>query len=307
MPPFTKRDQQLARVILAQKQLRDINVLFAAHAISFIPIKGVTLIDELYADPAERFCEDIDLLVRPHDLIRIHTVLETAGYLPRPDDPLGWMPCSVGLPIDLHTGIWYMGKAALTRLWQNTRLAVLAGTHCRLMPREDALVLCLMHGLIHHADPVGPWQRELCAMLDRWQTLLNPTHLRRAIADAGAAVPVRTACGLLPAPYGDRLATLTRMNPATSSRGLVPLLLAHRHPLTGHVLRALVQQNTAARLVYAWTAAFPPPYVLKRRYGIRTLPGLLAGYTVRPLLLAGKAAALVGSVCVRSVRGCPCA
>lgn len=55
-----------------------------AAAIEAISLKGVTLGDRLYGDPALRPTNDVDILVRRRDLARANGVIRTLGYRPLP-------------------------------------------------------------------------------------------------------------------------------------------------------------------------------------------------------------------------------
>jgi hypothetical protein len=67
------------------------NMLFAAElgrllrllgeaGVSAIPLKGVTLAESLYGDPAMRACSDIDILVPADDALRARSLLLAQGY-----------------------------------------------------------------------------------------------------------------------------------------------------------------------------------------------------------------------------------
>jgi len=65
--------------------------VFAAHEIQVVSLKGPALRYTLYGDAALRSSSDLDLLVRPEDVLRANTTLEGAGYymqsiLPSDDD-----------------------------------------------------------------------------------------------------------------------------------------------------------------------------------------------------------------------------
>lgn len=74
---------QLARhvtTIAEDWQLAELNEKFSAAGIDWLILKGAALGRWLYADPAQRQSDDIDILVRYADLQRAAAIIEHAGY-----------------------------------------------------------------------------------------------------------------------------------------------------------------------------------------------------------------------------------
>ncbi len=77
------RLQRAVQNLLLLKE--EVSLLHALHeqGMGAIPIKGVSLARILHADPAARFCSDLDLMVRAGDVARAGAVLEQHGYTTR--------------------------------------------------------------------------------------------------------------------------------------------------------------------------------------------------------------------------------
>jgi len=65
--------------LLAEELARLLKLLGEA-GIPVIPLKGVTLAQSLFGDPAARVCSDIDILVPPGDAVRARGVILRNGY-----------------------------------------------------------------------------------------------------------------------------------------------------------------------------------------------------------------------------------
>lgn len=69
----------LRNQMLAEELARVLSLLGDA-GIPVIPLKGVSLAQSLYGDPAARVCGDIDILVPPGDVIRAIDLILASGY-----------------------------------------------------------------------------------------------------------------------------------------------------------------------------------------------------------------------------------
>ena len=65
---------------LFAEELARLLKLLGEAGIPVIPLKGVTLAQSLYGDPAARVCSDIDILVPPADAVRARRVILANGY-----------------------------------------------------------------------------------------------------------------------------------------------------------------------------------------------------------------------------------
>jgi hypothetical protein len=70
----------LHKTLLLSRELIHILERLAAAGIEVIPYKGLALAEYLYGDVAERQAGDIDLLIRPQDVLRARDVLSQLGY-----------------------------------------------------------------------------------------------------------------------------------------------------------------------------------------------------------------------------------
>ena len=73
------RRNALRNEFLSQKLALGLRALSGA-GVPVIPLKGVTLAESLFGDAAFRVCNDIDILVRPQDVLRARRLLLAQGY-----------------------------------------------------------------------------------------------------------------------------------------------------------------------------------------------------------------------------------
>jgi len=171
------RAVQAARFDLTlSAELASLLKLFEGHEIQVVSLKGPALRSTLYGDAALRSSSDLDLLVRPHDVLRAKRALEEAGYymqsiLPSDADGacLRRRDCQITLSreiteqddllfVDLH---WRLLPGYFPRffdehaLWGRLRQVSVAGTVASTLSSEDLLLFLCAHGTKHLWERLG--------------------------------------------------------------------------------------------------------------------------------------------------------
>ncbi len=150
--------------------------LFQEHEIRVVSLKGPALRYLLYGEVALRTSSDLDLLVRPEDVLRSKRALEGAGYymqsiLPSDDDKdcLRRRDCQITLSrkitdqedllfVDLH---WRLLPGYFPRfldeheLWGRLRQVSVAGTEVPTLSPEHLLLFLCAHGTKHLWERLG--------------------------------------------------------------------------------------------------------------------------------------------------------
>jgi hypothetical protein len=295
--------------------------LFAKHDIVAIPFKGPTLALSAYGDLALRPCSDLDLLLRPEDLVRAKRVLVAQDFVPvfptssarqsqylaalsgaAELDYLQWqreyhlVRTHDGLNLDLHCGIVPESFAfGLERddLMRDARPEKLAGRSIpQLSPESMLLVLCA-NGTKDHWSEMDRVV-DIAAVIERypsldWLALLDRSHglgIGRALLLA-----IELARPLLNDPLPDRVAHAIQNDRAIHS------LVAHvrarwmtfdaRRAGAGSMLFHLrVREHWRDRFRYCTRQLVPT--VGDR--ALAPLPSSLSflHYVLRPLRLASK-------------------
>lgn len=81
--------QNAARNLVLTRELRALLDMFAAESIQAVPYKGPALAEALYGNLALREFTDLDILVRPADVVRAKALMIARSYRPQYDLPEG--------------------------------------------------------------------------------------------------------------------------------------------------------------------------------------------------------------------------
>ncbi len=199
------------------------------NALDLIVLKGAALAETVYPRPSLRPYGDIDVLVRPEDASRAHTLLTGLGYVADPDawaDLLAGRSCEANfflsaergsVVVELHTSLLnnglLRGQVALDLdgFWERSRPAMLAGAEARVLGPEDQILHLCLHLAGHYFDAPRSVRDlvQVCTVLsidwplfmrlcqDAEAEVIGYAGLRTA-ASAGADVPPDVLDGLAP-------------------------------------------------------------------------------------------------------------
>lgn len=158
---------QLLHEILAHLELRDVEA---------IPIKGPALAEALYHNIAMRQYSDLDILVRPEDVVRARAALESLGYTneliltnaqQRSYLDSGYEYAFDGAygkgVIELQWRIlprFYAADFDTQRLFAESGSGTVAGRHVRTLCAEDLLLVLCVHAAKHVWERLA-WTRDV--------------------------------------------------------------------------------------------------------------------------------------------------
>jgi hypothetical protein len=191
----------LLREALRARRLREISAaVLRALGDAGIPVvllRGVAAAETVYAEPALRHCNDLDLLVARPDLDAAGSTLTGVGFRPAPPASMshttrGFVHES-GMPVALHTDLFRTPhyNRGLERVWGRARQADVLDTSARFLAPADQL----LHLLLHAATDAS--RARLLWASDAWLTIqaeprLSWDALVAEAGDRGAALPVVT-------------------------------------------------------------------------------------------------------------------
>jgi hypothetical protein len=157
------RDMQLIAA------LGQVQALFAQNELDFLTLKGPALSQVLFGSPFVRHSGDVDILVRPADILAAEAVLLQAGYSPVLHKPpltamqfkrytqyrhhFVYQSPENPARIELHWAIRepYFGQPDVESLFARNQTVMLAEKlRLQTLSDEDALVNSLLHGASHH-------------------------------------------------------------------------------------------------------------------------------------------------------------
>jgi len=158
-----------ARSLIAVRALRQLLDGLGRARIPVIPLKGTSLAESLYGDPALRVSSDIDVLVPRDAAASAFAVLASLGYAPETGEPavaaddmelllegnieyaFGHPAGSAG-PVELHWDIawrWPGGPAAVADLWADARPRRAHGSPSLALGPEWELLYLAVHAARH--------------------------------------------------------------------------------------------------------------------------------------------------------------
>ena len=145
------RDAQISAFFWASA-LRSILTDFHDRGIPVVVLKGPWLTERLCGDAALRPCCDLDLLVRPQDVIQAETLLADLGFSPRrlrDDHERPWRRGAV--TVDLHHDVEHplAFNFDVQRAWERTEPSPFHGVPARLLSPADELVFLCLHSARH--------------------------------------------------------------------------------------------------------------------------------------------------------------
>jgi hypothetical protein len=156
----------IVRNLLLGRELTRLLQAFSAAEIPVVPLKGVTLAEALYGDPALRICTDIDILVPRQIVPKAFDLLLTAGYsadcgegfiadlLLRHDIEYTFVRREKGFlyRLELHWGVLWgprLDSAAIDDLWAEARPQAFSRVPAYALSREWELLFLAVHAARH--------------------------------------------------------------------------------------------------------------------------------------------------------------
>ncbi len=283
--------QTARRNLLLFRELAQALGWLAEAGIPVLVLKGVTLAETVYDNPAVRPMSDVDLLIHPEHAAPAVEVLTARGYIaPELETRAGetlmfenevllYKDGAVRVNLELHWGLFdspfYQQTLPLAWFWETARPLNIEGFETRMLgPEALALHLC-GHLMLHHGAGErlrGLWLHDIAEVLARfepasWALLLEKARdfqLILAVQHAFAALETPYP-GLIPKAIAVRLGELT---PSAEEAQVFQWLTAEQRPVVQRFWADLVTlPNWRARLRYGWHSLFPSPAYMLQRYG----------------------------------------
>jgi hypothetical protein len=166
--------------------LAEIADTFARNGLRLIVLKGLSLAERLYPDPACRPMEDIDILVSPEHLPSASRLIASLGYSDRTFGIEDYRNPETGIVVDLHTELLNSTRLPVRRVAWDLHLSIWwnrahpSGAHpavFSLDPQDDLVYLC-HHAWLHHGlqRPLG--LLDICQLFSEVeQNRLKPQRL----------------------------------------------------------------------------------------------------------------------------------
>ena len=260
---------------------------FAAEDVPVILLKGPILSETLYPHPALRPFSDLDLLIRPQDLLRADELLRGLGCR-RVADAHSWSfdiaydretlyDGPTGFRVDLHWGLindprYSWNHQEGLSVWERAIRVPVAGEAALGLCPEDLLLYLAVHLAIHHSLAGLLWYWDLALILDRWGDTLDwETVIARAsrwrVRNAAffALRGLESFFGVCAPP-----SVMVRLQPRGPRAAAIGWFLRHREPdrlaRLGHLIPLLLVDRPKDLLGSVSHSICPPAAWVRARY-----------------------------------------
>ncbi len=157
---------------------REVFSALTAAGIPIIMLKGATLADTVYGDPALRHSRDIDLLLGEADPSRVLNLLSTVGFtLPKEKIMPKWQDIYLehgsGLPLALHRHFFHIPlyNGCTADLWARSQMQVIADVPVRTLSPADALLHICGHASYSPSRVSLRWVCDAWLLIDQHPNL----------------------------------------------------------------------------------------------------------------------------------------
>ena len=282
--------------------------LFDRHEVQAIPFKGPVLAIQLYSDPAARYYDDLDILVREGQFDQALAVLHARGY--EPSAELRRLPLQRLLRlegqchlvrdadrVEVHFALGSFGfpiPLDFDTLWSRLESVRLGGRIVRTMSRDDLALYLAAHGAKHawerrewivdfaqlvRTSPSLDWPRIAATARAHGQERM----LLLALKLAGDLVGVLPPRALAPRVVGDRCVRALARDVQASLREGRPFA---ERPGTRRLFHLRVMERLHDRARYVGHVLFTPG---PAEWATLALPDRLDWlyYVLRPMRIAG--------------------
>ncbi len=241
-----------------------------------LAIKGMALIHGAYPDPGLRPMEDLDILIRPQDLLDVTRALEKVGFTRN--------PCASHLfhrqkiILDLHTHTLNTARVparaalfppGMEPVWENSLALDEKFSRIRMPDPQDCFLLCAQHAMKHSFAGLT-WLADLISIKNTQKETFPQLLVERAVA-LGQEKPLAYALYLAGLLVGHEpfLPVTAALNPSLSRPEKTLLkAIAARVPATnlGDLLSLLAIPSWADRARFARDLTFPEKNLAQKAY-----------------------------------------
>jgi hypothetical protein len=304
----------LARNMVLDQEYHAILDAFAAADIPVISLKGIALIQKIYADPGERYVGDMDLVVKPEDYDRARVVLDSLDYVSSPAyfDPKikGCDPfifhyatslrsfaftkkAGVGFYVHLH---WHLINSVLPlfmltvdmdEIWQESIEEQCGDNVVRVLAPHHAVLFLALHAFKHSYNKMSLFT-DLQKTLEHYADQLDWDRVLVSALQWNAATPLYYSLKItseivsLAIPEG----IMETITPKKESRLVAEVLtrVQEERLATDNLVYSLwldMVHGVWAKLRFIFLSFFPSPRQMSQMYGVKLTPFIFLRYFQR--------------------------
>jgi hypothetical protein len=269
----------LYKNVVLSTELTKILSAFNHRGIAVIPLKGTTLAEALYDNPALRVIADMDILVHPGDIPQARELLTGLGYQQMPQQPHRnhhfhevpyYKQAKFPFFVELHWDLEDRTLAAVPEqaIWRRARPLELPGISAKVLSPEDNLLFLIVH-LSKHSSQLLKFLSDIAELLKKYQDTLNWDYIVASARswETGTAAyhTLKRAQDLLGAPVPARV--LETLKPGLWRRGIIGFIQTRESfitPIKGSGLRDWTSVLARGLMMRHWHQTWA---VLSRQQG----------------------------------------
>jgi Uncharacterised nucleotidyltransferase len=149
-----RRQAQISTFVWTET-LKNTLAAFDRAGVPVVSLKGPCLAERLYGNAALRTSYDLDLLVRPNDVVRAEQVLTEVGFVPHgeaDDYHRPWRGKATILELHHNVENPEAFELNLEAIWARTQIAEFQGVPIRLLGADDELLFLCLHAVRHRFE-----------------------------------------------------------------------------------------------------------------------------------------------------------
>lgn len=253
-----RKKQVAAWSLIQRSELIRVNRSLREHGIEMIPLKGVFLSQRLYGDYATRGGGDLDILVRPEDVMAAERILAASGYrsllalterqsaaVMAHDHHLPYRHKGSGLLLELHWRSHFWSGEEMEELWGSSAIAEMWGERFACLDDTILLLFLCDHGSRHRWSCLK-WLSDIAVMIAEgtirdWDGLIvlaDRLGLRRMVVQG--VLLVQWLYGISLPPQLSKLVANEKGACSLAEKAIVVLLAGEdEHPSKGRLGRLL--------------------------------------------------------------------
>lgn len=269
--------------------VEQIAAVFQSRGVGLIVLKGMAVSESLYHNLGLRPVTDIDLLVRPAEVVAAVDALRGLGWEQSMGEAftdasrdyrheIQLLHPALKSPLELHWGLfqpWFYKRVILPAdLWGTARALRERGPGALELGPEASLVYAAAHWMLQHSGAGGLlWLYDLALMAQNpaldWERVLAYTrdwHLVLSVRPAMTAI-TRLFEAAVPTPV---TAALAKMRPSRQEQYAYKRFVAGETSSAGVTLGLMFEiRGWREQLRFLWPKIFPPAAYMIERYRIR--------------------------------------
>jgi len=280
-------DQNLHKNLLFEKELSSLIELTNNENIDIIPIKGFSLIQNLYKNPALRILADIDILIKKNNTQKMCDILDKLGYKEQTREMMGPkherdpheiifikpLPFNNSLMIELHHAFVppRPNPINLPGIWERAQKAAIGSKKILYLSEEDNLLSLTLHLRRHTRWLALRHVVDIAESISANHYKLDWVYIEKSARNNKAMMSVYFSFYLAQELLGTAipLEIIDRFRPNALKAFLIRFAVNKNSFFSlkkyyGTLIRFLLFDNFSGFLVYLWKVSFMERFIANR-------------------------------------------